>query len=135
MLIVLDTNVLISGLLNPHGPQGRILDMLLDGRLHLLYDDRILAEYRDVLARPKLEISEDLANAVIRYLRLSGNHVTASPLPVKTVSDPDDLPFVEVTISGEAEFLVTGNQRHYSGLEDIGIVVLTPTGLIEALLK
>ena len=133
MHIVLDTNVLVSGLLNPHGPPGRILDMLLDGRLHLLYDDRILGEYRDVLARPQLGISEDLAKAVIGYLRLSGRHIIASPLPVGTIPDPDDMPFVEVAKSGEAEYLITGNQRHFSGLEDNSIVVITPAGLIEVL--
>lgn len=133
MHIVLDTNVLVSGLLNPHGPPGRILDLLVDGSLHLLYDDRILAEYRDVFARPQFGISENQANAVIGFLRLSGRHIIASPLPVGTIPDPDDMPFVEVAKSGEAEYLVTGNHRHFSGLEDIGIVVSTPSGLIEFL--
>jgi predicted nucleic acid-binding protein len=42
--IVLDTNVLVSGLLSPHGPPGRIFDLLLGGKLTLVFDDRLLAE-------------------------------------------------------------------------------------------
>ena len=53
MKVVLDTNVLVSGLLNPDGNPGRVLDLLLAGEITLLVDDRILAEYRAVLARPR----------------------------------------------------------------------------------
>ncbi len=56
MRIVVDTNVLVSGLLNPYGSPGRILDLVLSGRIQVLYDDRILEEYQDVLARPQLAI-------------------------------------------------------------------------------
>ena len=58
MRIVLDTNVLVSGLLNPNGTPGRILDLILGRYLTLLYDDRIIGEYSDVLARPQLDIAE-----------------------------------------------------------------------------
>ena len=53
MLAVVDTNVLISALITPFGNAARILDMAMAGELRLLYDDRILSEYRDVLLRPK----------------------------------------------------------------------------------
>ena len=50
---VVDTNVLVSGFLSPFGPPGRLLDMLQARGLRLATDDRIEAEYRDVLARSK----------------------------------------------------------------------------------
>ena len=53
---VLDTNVLVSGLLSPFGPPGRLVDALLARHLRIASDDRIEAEYREVLARPKLGI-------------------------------------------------------------------------------
>ena len=52
MKIVLDTNVLVSGLLNPYGPPGRIVQMVAAGALQLCFDARIICEYRDVLVRP-----------------------------------------------------------------------------------
>ena len=51
MKIVLGTNVLISGILNPSGPPGRIVDFMRAGVLQLVIDDRILSEYADVIRR------------------------------------------------------------------------------------
>ena len=53
MRVVVDTNVLVSGLLNPRGPPGQVVDLITTRVLAVLYDDRIVAEYREVLARPK----------------------------------------------------------------------------------
>ena len=131
MRIVLDTNVLVSGLHNPDGTPGRIIDLILGGRVQLLYDDRILGEYLDVLARPQLTIDPSQAQAVVGYLRLAGERVTALPLPKNTLSDPDDVPFAEIAISGEAEALVTGNTKHFSGLKGRGVTVLSPAQFLE----
>ena len=81
MRIVLDTNVLVSGLHNPDGKPGRIIDLILGGRVQVLYDDRILGEYLDVLARPQLAIEPSIAQAIVGYIRLAGEHVIALPLP------------------------------------------------------
>jgi putative PIN family toxin of toxin-antitoxin system len=135
MRIVLDTNVLVSGLLNPDGAPGRLLDLILVGELQVLYDDRILAEYSDVLERPQFSFPPDLTRAIVGYFRLSGESVTALPLPFETLPDPDDTPFAEVTISGKADVLVTGNQRHFAGLEAHGLAVLSPDALLEILRK
>ena len=52
---VLDTNVLVSGLLNPSGHPGRLIDAVLSGHLLLAIDDRIFAEYSKVLKRLKFK--------------------------------------------------------------------------------
>jgi putative PIN family toxin of toxin-antitoxin system len=131
MRIVLDTNVLVSGLHNPNGAPGRIADLILGARIQVLYDDRILAEYLDVLARPQLAIEPSLAQAVVGYIRLSGVHVMALPLDKDTLPDPDDLPFAEVAITGEADMLVTGNMKHFSKLKERGVKVLSPAQCLE----
>lgn len=112
MRIVLDTNVLVSGLLSPTGPPGRIVDLVLAARLCLSFDDRILAEYRDVLARPRLRIDLGAAAAVLDFVEHSGMLIPAAPLAVE-LPDADDLPFLEVAVAGAVDALVTGNQRHY----------------------
>ena len=131
MRIVLDTNVLVSGLLNPAGAPGRIADLILDGQIQLLYDDRILSEYLDVLARPKLDIDPSLAQAVISHIRLSGERIIAPPLPGKTLPDPDDLPFAEIAMAGKADALVTGNIKHFSKLK--GAAVFSPAQFLKKL--
>lgn len=135
MRIVLDTNVLVSGLLNPDGAPGRLLDLILVGELQVLYDDRILAEYSDVLERPQFSFTPDLTRAIVGYFRLFGESVTALPLPFETLPDPDDNPFAEVAVSGNADMLVTGNQRYFARLKAHGVVVLSPDALLEILRK
>ncbi|MBN2385636.1 MAG: putative toxin-antitoxin system toxin component, PIN family [Anaerolineales bacterium] len=133
MRIVLDTNMLVSGLHNPDGTPGRIVDLVMGGRIQLLYDDRILGEYLDVLARPELEIDSSLARAVVGYIRLAGERVTALPLPADTLPDPDDLPFAEVAASGAADALVTGNTKHFARWKEQGNSVLSPAQFLERL--
>ena len=133
MHIVLDTNVLVSGLHNPDGTPGRIVDLVMGGRIQLLYDDRILGEYLDVLARPELTIDPSLAQAIVGYIRLAGKRVTALPLPADTLPDPDDLPFAEVAVSGAADALVTGNAKHVARWKEQGNTVLSPAQLLERL--
>lgn len=131
MRIVLDTNVLVSGLLNPNVAPGRLVDLMLGRQLTLLYDDRILGEYEDVIARPQLKISHDQAVAILSFLRLTGEHITALPLPTKLLNDPDDLPFAEVALTGKADALVTGNLKHFKGLKDYEVAVISPARLLE----
>jgi putative PIN family toxin of toxin-antitoxin system len=135
MRIVLDTNVLVSGLHNPDGTPGRIIDLILGGRIQVLYDDRILAEYLDVLARPQLAVSPSLAQAIVGYIRLAGERLTALPLPQDALPDPDDLPFVEIAIAGGADALVTGNAKHFSGLVGRGVTVLSPAQFLEKMIQ
>ena len=133
MRIVLDTNVLVSGLLNPNGAPGRIVDLLIAGQVQVLYDDRILGEYREVLTRPQLAIDPSSTQAVIDYLLFSGEHVLALPLPETTFPDPDDKMFAEVAISGEADAIVTGNSRHFSSLKTYDVKVCSPSEFIQRL--
>jgi uncharacterized protein len=110
--IVLDTNVLVSGLLSPLGPPGRIVDLVVAERVTVLFDDRIVSEYRDVLARPRLRIHPADAAAVLDLIVRGGQHLPAPPLDVE-LPDPDDAPFLEVAVAAAADALVTGNERHY----------------------
>jgi len=100
----------------------------------VLYDDRILAEYRDVLARPRLAIEPSLAQAVVGYIRLAGEQIMAIPLGQDSLPDPDDLPFAEVAITSEADMLVTGNMKHFSRLKERGVTVLSPAECLERFL-
>ena len=112
MRVVLDTNVLVSGLLNPVGAPGRVVDLLLAGEISLLADDRVLREYRLVLPRPKFAFPRADVRAVLEFLETGSEIVPAAPSRIR-LPDPDDLPFLEVAVSGGAESLITGNLRHF----------------------
>ena len=97
----------------------------------MAFDDRILAEYDDVLSRPRLGIDRDRAQAILSYLRAQGEAVAAAPLPAgiaDSMPDPDDQPFVEVALSSAARALVTGNATHYRTLTDLSI--LSPSAFL-----
>jgi putative PIN family toxin of toxin-antitoxin system len=111
MLVVLDTNILVSALLSPFGPPARVLDLLLSGDIRAAYDDRLMAEYREVLARAKFSFAPEDVATVLAYLEADGERVTARPLPC-VLPDPDDLPFLEVATLAEV-VLITGNAAHY----------------------
>ena len=111
MNVVLDTNVLVSALISPFGHPARIVELVLLGELALAYDDRLMAEYRDVLARPRFGFDPDEVDALLLYIRSSGQAVTAPPLTVE-MPDAHDVPFLEVAAATDS-VLVTGNARHY----------------------
>ena len=123
-LWVIDTNVVVSGLLNPHGPSARVLDAVLDGRLKLVYDARILAEYRDVLHRPRLKLAPDKITAFLNGLQ-GQTKVTPSPLAVAG-PDADDIVFVEAALATTDKTVVTGNLADYPPEILHGARVLTP---------
>lgn len=126
MLVVLDTNVLVSGLLNEAGSPGRVLNLVLDGAIQVAYDDRILGEYEDVLLRSELALDPRHVDAIIAYIELSGCLVEPEPYPPEGFPDLDDLPYVEVFISSGAVALITGNHRHFKPLIDKDLHVYSP---------
>lgn len=122
---VLDTNVVVSGLLSPHGPPGRLLDAILARKLRIVYDDRILREYREVLERAKFRFE---AGRVSSFLRVMAFQFPVSAFPVEWLksSDPDNTMFLEVAAASDGKTLVTGNTKHFPPARRGTVRVLTP---------
>jgi putative PIN family toxin of toxin-antitoxin system len=130
--IVLDTNVLVSGLLSPFGPPGEIVRLVSSGVLILCLDARILAEYDDVLARHRFGFDPDSIAALLDYIDFRGEVVASEPL-VTRLPDPDDEPFLEVAFACGADSLVTGNIAHFPPESAVGVSVLSPADFMERL--
>ena len=122
---VLDTNVLVSGLLSPSGPPGRLVDVLLARRLRLALDDRVELEYREVLARPKLAVEPVRREAFLAILQFQ-EHLTAMPWPHRVPPDEDDVIFLEVALQTSAGVVVTGNLKHFPRSCRGPLTVLSP---------
>lgn len=124
MRVVLDTNVLVAGVLNPSGPPGWIVEAVFSGDLQPVFDAVIRAEYEDVLRRRELSLSPARVKGLLDALDQFGLEITASPWP-KELPDPDDAPFL--TVSGAVGCpLVTGNLRHFPLRVREGVTVLSP---------
>ena len=79
MKAVIDTNVIVSALLTPSGPSARIVALVLNGTITIVYDNKILAEYIDVLNREELKISKEWVRLVIDFISKEGEFMIASP--------------------------------------------------------
>lgn len=130
MKIVLDTNVLVSGLLQPFGPSGQIVRLVASGELVLGHDPRILAEYQEVLLREKFGFDPERIAVLLEEIRASGFPVAARPLAIR-LPDVEDEPFLEVALAGGARCLVTGNVKHYPADARSGLEVLSPRSFID----
>ena len=112
MKIVLDTNVVVAGLLSPFGPCAEIVRMVSSGEVMLCFDALILAEYREVLDRSKFGFDKDRVAALLDHIEHRGRIVASSPLS-HSLPDPDDEPFLKVAVAGKTVCLVTGNASHF----------------------
>ncbi len=125
IIVVYDTNIIVSGLLNPKGVSALLLDLATQGFVKLVVSEEILKEYEEVLMRPKFGLSKRLVKRFLRRLRAEGK-VMKPKTTIRILKDPDDNKFLECAVSGRAQFLATGNIRHFSSREFRGIKVVSP---------
>ena len=131
MKVVLDTNVLISGMLNPYGPPGRIIDFLRSDVLQLVVDDRILAEYIDVLGREYFlnYYTESDREDIIDYLS-NNTCYSSSSVIVHDMPDKGDTPFIEMAITEDIPH-ITGNIKHFPKQVRRGCIVVSPAQFLK----
>lgn len=110
--LVIDTNVLISAAIKPSGLQRTVVLLALTKPARWYVSDVILSEYGSVLARPELAIRRGLRHQLLQLIKNRTRTIAPSHLPVVTV-DPADNIFVECADAARADYLITGNQRHF----------------------
>jgi uncharacterized protein len=129
-MVVFVANPDLSGIINPHGFPGRVLDLIASQAVTLLCDDRILSEYHEVLVRPLFAFNKTDVEALLDFIDFASEHITGKPIDVK-LPDPSDLPCLEVAIAGAADDLVTGNSKHFKPVRGRHVVsVVSPAEFI-----
>ena len=129
MKVVLDTNVVISGLITVAGVCAQIIDRMLAEDFQLCVDGRILAEYAKILDRPKFAIPFGVQHDVLEFVRYRSLHVNPAPVAA-ALPDATDLPFLEVALEAEA-LLITGNVRHFPKKACRDVTVTRPSEFLE----
>jgi uncharacterized protein len=110
--LVLDTNIVVSAALKPAGLERTAFLLSITKPAHLYISDAILAEYRDVLLRPQLPLSRGLRRQFLDLVAARSKLV--SPMrPVLVATDPSDNKFLECAEAARADYLITGNLRHF----------------------
>jgi putative PIN family toxin of toxin-antitoxin system len=110
--LVIDTNVLISAALKPAGLQRTVLLLAITKPARLYISRPILEEYSEVLARPELQIRKGLRQQLLQLIK-NHSYPVAPTRHLEVTPDPDDNMFLECADVARADYLVTGNQKHF----------------------
>ena len=124
---VIDTNVIVSALLAKHPDSApvQVIERVLDRVIVPMFNDAILAEYKEVLNRPKFPFSEDSVNAMLGAITEAGV-ATERVESADLFPDPKDVVFYEVALSRDDSYLITGNIKHFPAKSR----VVTPAQMI-----
>lgn len=123
MRAVIDTNVIVSGMLNGAGTPGKIVDAVLRDEILVVHSDLILDEYREVLHRGKFAFNLAEIRAFLDAVESDGELVAllASTMPLP---DPKDRPFLDAALYAACP-VVTGNSKHFPAAT--GVKILSPS--------
>ncbi len=112
---VIDTNVLVSAMLKWTSVPGNILEFAFGGTIVPVLNDKIVAEYRDVLMRDKFHLTKEIVDDVIKALEYQGEYIDTDKMDYK-LPDPKDVIFYAIVMEKRKDddaYLVTGNLRHF----------------------
>lgn len=130
MRVVLDTNVLISGIFF-RGRPAKILKIWRDKKIDLVISPAILNEYlrvMDILSQqyPGVDIEPILA-----LITRNAKMIAATDLTEQVCDDPEDDKFIACALASKARFVISGDKALQKVSEYRGIQVLSPTKFIE----
>ncbi len=110
--LVIDTNILISAAIKPAGLQRTVLLLAITRPARLYVSRPMLEEYSEVLGRPELRIRKGLRQQLLQLIK-NHSYTVVPTRRLDVTSDPDDNMFLECADAARADYLVTGNQKHF----------------------
>lgn len=127
--IVLDTNVVVSAMLNSSGTAPDVLRLALHQHVQLCVSEAILEEYEGVLRRPKFRRPPRVVSALMKAIRATADKIEPTETLVVSTDEADNR-FLECAKASDADYIVTGNQQHFP--DSLGRTrVISPRQLVE----
>ena len=113
MKVVLDTNVVVSAFINPHGAPSDVMKIIMGGKATLFYNSAILSEYECVLQRSKFikYIDPNHLRRLINILGIMGTSFDPIPGKIK-LPDESDRIFYDTAMQSNS-LLISGNLKHF----------------------
>jgi uncharacterized protein len=134
--VVLDTNVLVSALLKPDSVPDLLVSLILEKRSLLCLTEPIAEEYEEVLAREKFKkLNRQKVAELIARLKSYALWVEPKVRLNVTKDDPEDNKFLECALEAKADFLVTGNTKHFPPKRFKKTLIVSPAEFLSALAK
>jgi putative PIN family toxin of toxin-antitoxin system len=106
--VVLDTNVLISGILFGGKPR-KILEIAIRGDIRLCLSEPILEELRGVLQRSKFDYSPEMIQSILTELTGIADFVNPSETLNVILEDPEDNRILECAVEAKANYIISGD--------------------------
>ena len=128
--VVLDTNVLVTGLRSRGGASFRLLSLVgADRRFEINLSVPVVLEYESTLKRPGKTpgLTEEDVDSVLDYLCSVGHYREIYFLWRPVLRDPKDDMVLEVAVEASCEFVVTHNLRDFRGIERYGVRPVSPS--------
>jgi len=116
--VVLDTNIIVSALLSPQGLSAKLLNLVFNKKLTIVYDNNIFVEYFEVLNRDKFMLDKELVNLIIEFISREGEYIIAEFQNTQFIDEGDKV-FYEVYKGGDVDYLITGNKKHFPNEKSI----------------
>jgi putative PIN family toxin of toxin-antitoxin system len=110
--VVIDTNIIVSALLQPLGPPAQVFLLAVSGSIQLCITGEVYAEYEAVIRRPRFRLEESVIIAALKTIREKSFWLRPTET-VRACHDPDDDIFLECAHAARATYLVTGNLKHF----------------------
>jgi putative PIN family toxin of toxin-antitoxin system len=126
--IVIDTNVIVSSLIQKNYPFKIIDSLFIDDKFLLCLSEELLSEYHEVLSRPKFSKFPDFftkAQSLLFFLELKAKKFTPR-IPVDLISDKDDNMILELALECQADYIITGNVNDFTFSNFENTKILTP---------
>lgn len=136
MRVVIDANVIVSGLLIRTGRPAEVLGLWEAGAFELITSGALLAELRSVLSRPRITRRFPRPSFGLEFLdSLMETALVVGPTNALDVvpTDPSDNRVVEAAIGGKADIIVSGDSDLLTLGEYAGIPIVTPARFIAIL--
>jgi len=131
--IILDTNVLYSGLHSASGASHRILRAIEEERVTIILSTTLLFEYEDILKRKKSELglTDQNIEIILDNLCDLSEFQKIYFLWRPYLKDPKDDHVLEVAVASQAKTIVTHNLKDFKEVDKFGIKVITPKGFLK----
>lgn len=136
MRVILDTNILLSGIISPRGTPARLIEAWLDRRFALVSHEKQLAELREVSRRPKIRAlvpPAAIGRVVNQISRIAG--MPGKLPPVERSPDPRDDFLLALCEASEADWLVTGDKADLLALDRHGRTRIATAAVFAAALE
>lgn len=131
MNIVIDTNVVVSGIIFG-GLPAQILAKVFNKSHQLIASEYIISEYSDIVHRvtAKRKFSPDIAMQTLKALISNADIIDASTITAPECADPDDIIFLQAAIAGKAKYLISGDKDLLDVGEYMGGKVIKPADFV-----